>query len=417
MQHHIPETDKYPDLAADAERTYSCVKYVCKKFKIIGNILSLNEYNNIISSVLEYKTTGSQKNHITNTIIESIEDALLEELENVSLLLSEKCSLSTRALKTETGCQALLVELGYKDSEFKERSLLKLPGTFEINSLLSIRRLITLQEFIKSGSLVNQLIYIWNETERSGNFDETRIKLTSFAPSFERVMWALLTFESTKHTNLVWHEANKLERIIPNKESSDMLAYGYLGLRTALRLYDPTLGFRFSTYACSRINGNIRDGVRAESPIPKRLTTFQRKITAAEAVLVQELGRVPSLAELSAKVGEDISKFSILPKLAPEASLDELTEGLDGSRKTSKWEIDDCDPALLVLQNFEKESIAVALDNLPSNEALAIQLLIIEGLGVAEAASLIGVDTRQLRVLREKALLKLRSELSSLNNR
>jgi DNA-directed RNA polymerase specialized sigma24 family protein len=69
------------------------------------------------------------------------------------------------------------------------------------------------------------------------------------------------------------------------------------------------------------------------------------------------------------------------------------------------------------LQNFEKESIAVALDNLPSNEALAIQLLIIEGLGVAEAASLIGVDTRQLRVLREKALLKLRSELSSLNNR
>jgi DNA-directed RNA polymerase specialized sigma24 family protein len=48
---------------------------------------------------------------------------------------------------------------------------------------------------------------------------------------------------------------------------------------------------------------------------------------------------------------------------------------------------------------------------------LAIQLLIIEGLGVAEAASLIGVDTRQLRVLREKALLKLRSELSSLNNR
>jgi RNA polymerase sigma factor for flagellar operon FliA len=196
-----------------------------------------------------------------------------------------------------------------------------------------------------------------------------------------------------------------------------MLAYGYLGLRTALRLYDPTLGFRFSTYACSRINGNIRDGVRAESPIPKRLTTFQRKITAAEAVLVQELGRVPSLAELSAKVGEDISKFSILPKLAPEASLDELTQGLDGSRKTSKWEIDDCDPALLVLQNFEKESIAVALDNLPSNEALAIQLLIIEGLGVAEAASLIGVDTRQLRVLREKALLKLRSELSSLNNR
>lgn len=417
MQHYIPETDKYPDLAADAERTYAAIKFACKKFKILGRNLGFNEFSTAISNILEYKTTGAQKNHIIDTIIETIEDSLHEEMENFSLLLSESTKISQRALKTEAGCLALIHELGFENTDFKEKSLLKLPGTLEINSLLSIRRLITLQEFVKSGALIKQLLVIWSETSREGNFDETKIKLTFSEPSFERVIWAILTFESTKHTNLVWHEANKLERIIPNKESSDMLAYGYLGLRTALRLYDPTLGFRFSTYACSRINGNIRDGIRAESPIPKRLTTFQRKITAAEAVLVQELGRIPTIVELSQKVGEDISKFSILPKLAPEASLEELTEGADGSRKTSKWEIDDCDPALLVLQNFEKESIASAMNNLPANEALAIQLLIVEGVGVSEAANLIGVDTRQLRVLREKALFKLRNDLASLNSK
>ena len=225
MQHHIPETDKYPDIAADAERVYACLKFVGKKFKIVSHALDNNELNSKISAVLEYKTTGSQKDHILNTLIESIEDALSEELENISIILSQYTALTPRALKTEAGCLAFIKELGFPDTDFKEKSLIKLPGTIEINSLLNIRRIITLQEFLKSGVLVTQLVSLWSQTTRTGNFDETRIKLSANNPSFERVVWALLTFESTKHTNLVWHEANKLERIIPNKESSEMLDY------------------------------------------------------------------------------------------------------------------------------------------------------------------------------------------------
>ena len=186
-----------------------------------------------------------------------------------------------------------------------------------------------------------------------------------------------------------------------------MLSYGYIGLRTALRLYDPSLGFKFSTYACSRINGTIRDGIRSEHFLPKRLTTFSRQISAAENEIQQTLGRTPTLKELSEKMGIEISKLEIMPRLAAAASIEELTE----VKGNTSWDTNPEDPLTLLLKNQQSLAISSALAKLTKDEMEAVNFLIIEAYSPQKIRDITGRAAKELRDTKDLALSKLRLDL------
>ena len=225
----------------------------------------------------------------------------------------------------------------------------------------------------------------------------------------ERLYSAVLGLEACRHIPLVWHQANKLARSFPEYSPEDLLGWGWQGLRIALKAYDPTR-FAFSTYACTRIAGTIRDGVRAESPVPKRLATDVRKLRRAHEDLTRELDRVPTQAELSDRLAVDPRHLEILARCRPTASIEEMT-GVFDSEHTPAWLGEEPDLLAEVFAEELSRRVQAALALLDPKDAQAVQLLVLEGRALQEAAELSGASPAQLRRRKSRGLDRLRSEL------
>lgn len=211
----------------------------------------------------------------------------------------------------------------------------------------------------------------------------------------EELIWAVIGFEAQNHIKLIWHETHKIVRRHPDRSPEDLFGWGWLGLRTALRAYDPALGFRFATYACQRISGAIRDGIRSEQPLPKRLTTFARKVSRIEEELVGELGRSPTLEEVALRLHEKVDTLRILPRLIPAAPL----EDPNSSTSTTSWPStpEEADPAEIVVQHARADDVRRAIAALPAEEATVVNLLYFEGLSIPQIAARMSITPRQVR--------------------
>jgi RNA polymerase sigma factor (sigma-70 family) len=190
---------------------------------------------------------------------------------------------------------------------------------------------------------------------------------------------------------------------------------GWIGLRTALRLYNPNLGFSFSTYACTRISGTIRDYIRAENLIPKRLTTFNRKVIAVEEALTLSLGRSPRVDEIAASLGVTTSDLSILPRLQNPASLDELITDDEGNERSQIYISSGNDPVDNLLISERNKVIMDSLTKLDPIDAKIITLIIFEGKKPSEIELIIGENSRKIRLRKERAFNQIKNDLLSWN--
>lgn len=264
------------------------------------------------------------------------------------------------------------------------------------------------RERIVVGELESALALAWDTTETDEDLrpiDMVIAELQAQGLDGDSLCWATISFESHRHEGLIWKQCNKLAANLPDHTAGDLFGFGWTGLRLALRNFDPSLGFTFSTYAVPKIAGQMRDGVRKEHPLPKRLTTFVRKMNAAEDQLAQTLGRAPTLAELAEDVGESFERVKMLSWLGPAASLEEIVD--QSERSEAPFLVDDVDPAEATVANLRTAAVREALLALPHDEAEAVRLLMLEERSWNEARDLTGATRRQLqqRCARGKAAL------------
>lgn len=335
-----------------------------------------------------------------------------ERFDDIAETLCRKVGLELD-LRLDSDQLVLLAAAGHEASDLRPSTLAALPADPLVDELVRLR---TLHDFIqrcRNGSVQAELAHVAASVtpEDILVLDDVIADAARFGLDGETLCWAHIVFESSRHINLVWQQVNKMSRAYPGRTPEDLLGYGWRGLRTALRKYDPNTGWAFSTYAVTKIRGEVRDGVRAESPIPKRLGTFARKVSAADEQLSASLGRPPTLEELAQRVGTDLDTLSIMPRLQAEASLDERLEQADEGSAPPSWMVDDNDPADLAEGALCRRDIAAALARLPEREALAVRLLVLEGVTPTEARQMTGATARQLRQWKERGLESLRTEL------
>jgi RNA polymerase sigma factor for flagellar operon FliA len=112
---------------------------------------------------------------------------------------------------------------------------------------------------------------------------------------------------------LVKHIVFQVAVHFPRHVDRDELARaGALGLVEAARRYDAARGVPFERFAAQRIRGAILDAVRAADWAPRSVRNLARKLESAEQRLATELGRVPSLDEMSDALGMTRSELNRL---------------------------------------------------------------------------------------------------------
>ena len=222
------------------------------------------------------------------------------------------------------------------------------------------------------------------------------------AYDIENLIDAIVRFEACHHVNLVKKFVSQFvsrqDPDILNRSADELFTYGYVGLSNALRSYDPTTN-TISTFSNFRIVGAVRDGIRSESPVPKRLTTFVRAVESVEESLTKSLARIPTHAEVEEALGDQSRYLHLYPRLARQASLDEITS----YNPVSEDNVED-----LVTYGAVGADIQEEVANLDEVERVAVQLIHADGLSARMASNESGIAQSQLTRAAESGLAKLR---------
>ena len=112
------------------------------------------------------------------------------------------------------------------------------------------------------------------------------------------------------YSPLVKYVASRVAVGLPqNVEQADLVSYGMFGLIDAIEKFEPGRGFKFETYAISRIKGAILDELRSIDWVPRSVRAKVRSIERAFAKLEAKHRRSPSDEEVAAELGWTDTQF------------------------------------------------------------------------------------------------------------
>jgi RNA polymerase primary sigma factor len=219
------------------------------------------------------------------------------------------------------------------------------------------------------------------------------------------------------HMPLVISIAKK--RINHGVEFDDLVQEGIMGLITASEKFDPTRGFRFSTYATWWIRQAIDDSILKQGDTVKKPSNYAshlKQLLSVANSLEKELGRVPSMDEISGKAMLDKTMVRQLLSLIPgTVSLDAPIVDSDEQNSVYLDVIEDRatdSPLEYSITHRLHEDIGKALGLLSEKERRIIEMRF--GLGGGETRSLrevgraFNLSPERIRQIEEAALTKLR---------
>lgn len=197
-------------------------------------------------------------------------------------------------------------------------------------------------------------------------------------------------------------------------DPEDLFQIGVIGLLKAIDRFDTRYSTAFSTYAVPLIFGELRRFLRDDGLIKVSRSVKEQAaaILKARQQLDQELGRSPTLSELSKHLGRPAAEISAaLAACSDAVSFDTpAPSGRAGKQLTVQDMLPDRGPG--EQERVERIALQESLQHLSPQEDSLIRLRYFENKTQAETGRLLGMSQVQVSRMEKKILLRLRQSMS-----